>query len=96
MQHYVVLIKLTDQGMRGVKDSPKRAEAARKAAEQMGGKIQLWYTMGKYDLVGLGEFPDDASAQKFLYWVGSLGNVRTTTLRAWSEQEAAALIGQLP
>ena len=96
MPHYVVLIKWTDQGIRGVKESPKRAADARKAAEQMGGKIQLWYTMGKYDIVGLGEFPDDGSAQKFLLWVGSLGNVRTTTLKAWSEEEAAKLIGQLP
>ena len=96
MQHYVTLVKWTDQGMRNIKESPKRAEGARKQAEAMGGKMQLWYTQGKYDLVGLGEFPDDAAAQKFLYWLGSAGNVRTMTLKAWSVDEAASLISQLP
>jgi uncharacterized protein with GYD domain len=94
--HYVSLIKWTDQGIRNIKDSPKRAEAARKQAQQMGGSVQLWYTLGKYDIVALSDFPEDAIAQKFLFWLGSLGNVRTTTLKAWSEEEAAKLIGQLP
>jgi uncharacterized protein with GYD domain len=96
MPHYISLIKWTDQGIRNVKDSPKRAQAARKQAEAMGGKLQLWYTQGKYDLVGVSEFPDDATAQKFLYWLGSAGNVRTLTLKAWSEEEATRLISQLP
>lgn len=96
MPHYVSLVKWTDQGIRSIKDSPKRAEEARKAAQRMGGKMSLWYTMGKYDLVAVSEFPDDAAAQKFLYILGSQGNVRTTTLKAWSEEEAAGLIGQLP
>ena len=96
MPHYVHLTKWTDQGIRAIKDSPRRAEAARKTAQQMGGSIQLWYTQGKYDIVAMSEFPDDATAQKFLYWLGSLGNVRTLTLKAWSEEEAAKLIGQLP
>ncbi len=96
MPHYISLIKWTDQGIRNVKESPKRAEAGRKQAEQMGGKVQLWYTMGRYDIVALSEFPDDGAAQKFLFWIGSLGNVRTTTLKAWTEEEAAKLIGQLP
>ena len=96
MSRYVHLIKWTDQGIRNVKDSPKRAEAARQQAQRMGGKLQLWYTFGEYDIVSISEFPDDAVAQRFLYWVGSLGNVRTTTLKAWTEEEAAKIIGQLP
>ena len=96
MPHYVSLVKWTDKGIGGIKESPKRAEAARNAAEKMNGKMWLWYTMGKYDLVAISEFPDDESAQKFLYWLGSLGNVRTTTMRAWNEESAAKLIGELP
>jgi uncharacterized protein with GYD domain len=96
MPHYVSLVKWTDQGIKNIKDSPKRAEGAKKAAEGMGGKMWLWYTMGKFDLVAISEFPDDESAQKFLYWLGSMGNVRTTTMRAWNEEGAAKLIGQLP
>ena len=96
MPHYISLVKWTDQGMRAIKESPSRAEAARKQAQRMGGTLQLWYTQGKYDLVSLSEFPDDAAAQKFLYWLGSAGNVRTMTLKAWTEEEAAGLIAQLP
>lgn len=62
----------------------------------MGGKLQAWYTMGRYDIVALGEFPDDEVAQKFLFWLGSLGNVRTSTLKASTDEEAAKLISQLP
>jgi uncharacterized protein with GYD domain len=96
MPHYVSLVKWTDQGIRAVKESPKRAEAAKSQAQRMGGSVQLWYTFGEYDLVALSEFPDDGAAQKFLYWLGSQGNVRTRTLKAWSDKEAAAMIGQLP
>ena len=96
MPHYVSLVKWTDQGIRNIKDSPRRAAAAREQAQRMGGSVQLWYTFGEYDIVSLSEFPDDATAQKFLYWLGGLGNVRTTTLPAWTEEEAAKLIGQLP
>ncbi len=62
----------------------------------MGGKIQLWYTLGEYDIVGVSEFPDDATAQKFIFWVSSQGSIRTTTLKAWTDAEAAKIIGQLP
>ncbi len=94
--HYVSLLKWTDQGIRNIKDSPGRAAAAKQQAQRMGGNVQLWYTFGEFDIVLLSEFPDDATAQLFLYWLGGLGNVRTTTLTAWTEEEAAKLIGKLP
>jgi uncharacterized protein with GYD domain len=95
MPRYVNLLKWTDQGIKNVKDSPKRAEAARQQAEKMGGKLQIWYTLGEYDIVAVSEFPDDAVAQRFLFWLGSLGNVRTTTLKAWTEEEVAKILSQL-
>jgi len=96
MPHYVTLINWTDQGVKNIKDSPKRAEAAIKQAEQMGGKLSLWYTLGQYDIVGIGEFPNDETFQKFLFLVASLGSVRTTSLKAWSSEEAGKLISSLP
>ena len=96
MPHYVVLINWTDQGIKNVKESPKRAQAARSQAEKLGGKLSLWYTLGQYDIVGVAEFPSDEALQKFSLWVGGLGSVRTTTLKAWSEEEAASLISSLP
>jgi uncharacterized protein with GYD domain len=96
MPHYVILINWTDQGIKNVKESPKRAQAAISQADKFGGKISLWYTLGQYDIVGIAEFPGDEEIQKFVLWVGSQGSVRSTTLKAWSPDEAASLISSLP
>jgi uncharacterized protein with GYD domain len=96
MPNYVVLINWTDQGIKNIKESPKRAQAAKSQAQQMGGKISLWYTLGQYDIVGIAEFPSDEAFQKFAFWVASLGSVRTTTLKAWSDEEAGKIISSLP
>lgn len=96
MPHYVILIRWTDQGLRNVKESAKRAEAARKLAESQGGKLTLYFTMGRYDLVGLGEAPDDETMSRTLIQIGMLGNVRTETLKAMTEAEAAKLFAKLP
>ncbi len=95
MPHYVTLIQWTDQGVRNFRESPKRAEAARKMAEQLGGKLWLWYTMGEYDVVGIAEFPSDEAYMQFALQSGSQGNVRTKTLKAWSEADAAKVIGKM-
>jgi len=96
MPHYIILGSFTEQGIRNVKDVSKRDEAARRAIEQTGGKIQLYYTLGEYDFVAIVEMPSDENMMKFLLQVGSLGNVRTKTLKAWSESEIAKLASQLP
>lgn len=95
MPHYISLIKWTDRGLQAVKDSPMRAEAAQKLAEQMGGSIQLFYTLGEYDIVGVTEAPDDETALQILLQIGSQGNVRTTTLKAWTPEEAGKVIEKL-
>ncbi len=96
MPHYVILVKWTDQGIRNVKESPKRAEAARKLAESEGGKLTLYYTMGRYDLVGIAEARDDETMNRVLLRIGMLGNARTETLKAMTEADAAKIIGKLP
>lgn len=96
MPHYVILVRWTDQGIRNIKDSPKRAEAARKLAESEGGKLTLYYTMGRYDLVGIGEAQDDETMNRVLLRIGAQGSVRTETLKAMSEADAAKMIGKLP
>lgn len=95
MPHYVLLVNWTDQGIRDVKDSPKRAEAARKLTESEGGKLTLYYTMGRYDLIGLAEAKDDDTINRILLKIGSLGNVRTETLKAMTEAEAAKIIAKV-
>lgn len=95
MPHFVTLIQWTDQGIRNVRESPKRAEAARKLAKDLGGNLSLWYTQGEYDIVGISEFPSDEAYMQFALQSGSLGNIRTKTLKAWSEAEATQLIAKV-
>ena len=93
MPNYVILLNWTDQGIKNVKDSVRRAEAFETAIEKAGGKsIGLYYTLGKHDNVAIVEAPNDEAKASVLYSAGSLGNVRTETLRAFSISEAAKII----
>jgi uncharacterized protein with GYD domain len=97
MPTYIGLYKLTDQGVKGIKDAPGRIEAAIKGAEKMGGKVTGFYAVtGEYDYVAIGEFPSDEVATTFALAIGSLGNVRTTTLRAFTKEQFAAIVKKLP
>jgi uncharacterized protein with GYD domain len=97
MPHYVGLLRYTQQGIAKVKESPARLDAARKAAEAMGGKIHSWYlTMGKYDAVLIAEFPDDHAVARFMLSTGALGNVTTQTLKAFPEAEFRKIVASLP
>jgi len=97
MPYYISLINWTDEGIRNVKDAPKRAAAARAAVEKAGGKWHgIYYTFGQYDLVSIVEVPNDEAAMSVALATGSLGSVRTTTLKAFPESEAAKIIEKLP
>jgi uncharacterized protein with GYD domain len=97
MATQIVLMKLTDQGIKNIKDAPQRIDAGIKAAEAMGGKLTGFYcTLGEYDYIALFEgFTDEAGAS-FLLKLGSLGNVRTTTLKAFTRNEFAEIVKKLP
>jgi len=96
MAHYVTLLHYTHQGITKIKDSPARLDAAKKAAEKLGGKIHTWYlTLGQYDAVLISEFPNDEVCTKFALSLGALGNVTTETLKAFTEAEYRKIIGGL-
>ncbi len=96
MGHYVTMLRYTQQGAAKVKESPARLDAARKAAEAAGGKIHSFFlTMGKYDAVIIAEFPSDEASAKFLLKTGSLGNVSTQTMKAFTEDEYRKIIAAL-
>jgi uncharacterized protein with GYD domain len=97
MATYVVLMKLTGQGAKNIKDAPERIEACIKGAEAMGGNVKGFYvTMGEYDYVTIGEFPTDEVAAAFLLTLGALGNVKTTSLKAFTKEEFAAIVAKMP
>ncbi len=96
MPHYVALLDWTEQGIRNVKDTIKRAENAKAMARKLGGKLDVWYTLGEHDIVSLIEMPSDEAYNKFAIWLGSQGNIRTTSLKAWTQDEMSKLIDGLP
>jgi uncharacterized protein with GYD domain len=97
MPTYILLANLTDQAIKAIKIAPKRIDKAIKNFEEMGGKLIGFYTtMGEYDYVVIGEAPSDEVAMAFLLRLGSAGDVRTKTLRAFTKEELAEMLKKLP
>ncbi len=96
MTRYIQLYNYTDQGIKNVKDSPNRIRRASEMLEKLGGKlVDISLTMGQYDLVATLEAPNDEAVARFALSLGSAGNVRTTTLRAFSLDEFEHLSSSL-
>jgi uncharacterized protein with GYD domain len=97
MPTFIVLCSFTDQGIRSVKDTTKRADAAKEAAKKFGVNMsQIYWTLGHYDLVTIVEAPNDEAATAFMLAIGSAGNLRSQTLRAYSRDEMNGILGKLP
>jgi uncharacterized protein with GYD domain len=95
MPAYVSLIHWTEQGAKNYKDSTKRLADFAKLAESKGGRVrEALYTVGEYDIVVVTEFPDDESVAAALLQVGSLGNVHTNTMRAFTADEMDGIVSR--
>jgi uncharacterized protein with GYD domain len=96
MATFVILYKFTEQGVRNIKDSPKRTEAAVKAAARAGLTIKetLWL-QGEYDFMAIVEAADELAATAFNINILKLGNVRSHTMRAFSAQEMTKILAQV-
>ena len=96
MATFISLVSFTDQGIRSIKESPDRALAFKAMAEKAGVQVKgLYYTVGNYDMVLIGEGTDEAVTAVLLK-VGSLGNVRSQTLRGFSVEEMRKIIATMP
>ena len=97
MPLFIVTINWTEQGIRAVKDAPKRSQAAKELAKKLGAEIkQIYLTSGDNDLLAIIEAPNGDSVAKLAMTLGSQGNIRTRTVRAWTEPEFTKLISELP
>ncbi len=97
MATHIVLMKLTDQGIKDIKNAPQRIDAAAKAIEAMGGKMTgLFFTLGEYDYIVIIEGLTDEAGASMLLKLGSAGNVRTTTLKAFTKEEFTEIVKKLP
>jgi len=93
MTTYVSLINWTAQGIQNFPETTQRAEQFRRLVEGNGGTIrELLWTMGAYDLVCIADFPDEETGVAVVLQVGSQGNIRTTTLRAFSQADMTDII----
>ena len=97
MPHYITLFRYTQKGAENIKQSPSRLDAAKKAVEAAGGKVKGFYlTMGRYDAIVITEYPNDEAGMKITLTTASQGNIRSETLRAFTEEEYRKLIASLP
>ena len=96
MASYVCLIQFRDQGIRNIQDTVKRGDAAIAEAQKMGMRIvEEYWTMGAYDAVVVVEAPDDETMSAFILKVGSLGNVKAQTLRAFRRNEMEGILAKI-
>jgi uncharacterized protein with GYD domain len=97
MATYIVVGNFTDQGVRGIRDTTKRAAAVREAAKKAGVTMkEIYWTMGQLDVIAVFDAPDDASMSAVALAIGAAGNVRGQTLRAYSREEMDAVIRKMP
>jgi uncharacterized protein with GYD domain len=96
MATYITLINYTEQGIRNVKDTAKRADDFKALAQKAGATVKsIYWTQGKYDLVSILEAPNEEAATALLLSVGALGNIRTQTLRAFSAEEMGRILSKM-
>ena len=97
MPTYIIQSQWTEQGIRNVKESANRLDLGRKKLKEMGGDINAFYlTTGPYDMLAIIEVPNDATLAAHLLWLGSQGNLRTQTVKAFTEDEFRGIVGKLP
>ena len=93
----ILLMKLTDQGAKDIKNAPQRIEQAFQAIEKMGGKVLGFYVVtGEYDYIAIGELPNDEVCMAFVMGLSALGNVKTITCNAFTKEEFAQMVKKLP
>jgi uncharacterized protein with GYD domain len=97
LSHYILLINWTQQGISKIKESSERYNSFKASVEKAGGKvIGGYYTFGEYDVIIIIEAPDDEVVMSLMLKVGSAGNVRTKTLKAFTAEEGMNIIKNLP
>lgn len=93
MPAYIFLCKFTPEGIRGIQEAAQRRQRGREAIERLGGRvIGNWATQGRYDVVWIADFPDEASASAFALGTGAAGRLSTETMRAFTPEEMDAIL----
>jgi uncharacterized protein with GYD domain len=97
MATYVALVNFSDQGIRHVKQTAERAKAVTAAAQKLGIKVKdVYWTLGQYDAVMIADAPNDEAITAWALGTGSLGNIRTQTMRGFSAEEMKGILAKIP
>ena len=97
MPTYIILMNYTDKGIQDIRQGPQRLEAAKQSIQHAGGQLRNWYlTMGQADIVAIADMPSDEVLARCMLNLASFGNLRTTSMRAFTEQEALGIIRGIP
>jgi uncharacterized protein with GYD domain len=97
MSSYCILGNYTDQGIRAIKDSPKRVDAGRDLAKSMGAELKEFHlALGQFDFIVMMEAPSEDIVARYVLALASRGNVRTTTLKIFDEAQYRSIVGKLP
>ena len=97
MPAYILLLHYTEQGMKNIQQSPSRLDGVRKFFQDQGAQLKDFYLVtGQYDAVCICEAPNDETLARLVLSIGSKGNVRTETLRAFTEDEYRKIVVNLP
>ena len=97
MPVYITLLNYTQTGVERIKNAPDRLDDAKKVFTEFGGKITSFYSvMGQYDAVVISDVPTDDLAAKIALKIASMGNIRSETMRAYTEDEYRRIINELP
>jgi len=96
MPTYLIFSKWTEQGIRNIKESPKRLELGKQKLKDLGGEIKAFYlTLGDDDMVAVAEAPDDETLARHLLWLGSQGSVTTKTVKVFTEDEYRRIVAKV-
>jgi len=97
MATYILLGSFTDQGIRTIKDTTKRADAFRATAKKAGVTVKdIYWTLGQYDVAAILEAPNEAAATALALSIGAQGNIRTQLLRAFTAAEIGPILRKMP
>ena len=97
MPTYISMLRYTQQGISTVKNAPARIDAAKEAYRKAGGELKsIYLTLGQYDLVVIAEMPNDEAVGRMALSLGAQGNIRSETMRAFTEAEFKKIAGSLP
>jgi len=96
MPTYISMLHYTQQGISAIKNSPARIDAAKDAYRKAGGELKsIYLTLGQYDLVAIAEMPNDEAVARMALVLGAQGNIRSETMRAFTETEFGKIVGTL-